>query len=43
MGAYKGKIMQVLDLHGEGHTAEEIAEHVGLSVEEVKTIIKEYS
>ena len=43
MGAYKGKIMQVLDLHSEGHSVEDIADHVGLSVEEVKRIIREYS
>ena len=43
MGAYKGIILDVLELYKEGHTIEDIADHKGLSVEEVKKIIQDYS
>ena len=39
MGAYKGTVLDVLELHKEGYTAEYIAESQGLTIEEVKKII----
>jgi DNA-binding CsgD family transcriptional regulator len=43
MGAYKGKILDVLELYKEGHTIEQIAKSQGLTVEEVKYIIEEFA
>ena len=43
MGAYTGIVMQILDMHSEGTPLEEIAQAVGLTVEEVEQVIKDYS
>ena len=43
MGAYKGIVMQVMDMHLDGNTPDEIARAVGITVEEVLKIKSDYS
>jgi uncharacterized protein (DUF433 family) len=43
MAAYKGTILDVIELYKDGLTIEDIAKSKGLTIEEVEKIIKEYS
>jgi hypothetical protein len=43
MGAYKAKILAVLELYKEGRIPEEIAESMGIPLSEVIDILKNYS
>jgi hypothetical protein len=43
MAAYKGKVLDVLEMNSKGNTPELIAEALGLTVDEVKEIIENYS
>jgi hypothetical protein len=43
MAAYKGKVLDVLELTLRGETPEIIAEKLGLTIEEVKEVIENYS
>ena len=43
MGAYKGIVIQAMDMHLDGDTPDEIARAVGITVEEVMKIISDYS
>ncbi len=43
MAAYKGLILDVLEMHKEGHTPTKIARALGIDVEKVEQIIRDYS
>lgn len=43
MAAYKGLILDVLEMHKEGHSPIMIARALGIDVEKVEQIIRDYS
>lgn len=43
MAAYKGLILDVLEMHQEGHPPAKIARALGIDVEQVEQIIRDYS
>ena len=43
MAAYKGLILDVLDMHKEGHSHVMIARDLGIDIEQVEQIIRDYS
>ena len=42
MGAHRGHILAVLELHKEGHTILQIAKLLGLTIDQVSNIISDY-
>jgi hypothetical protein len=43
VAAYKGLILDVLEMHKEGHPVVKIARALGVDVEQVEQIIRDYS
>ncbi len=43
VAAYKGLILDVLEMHHEGHLPAKIARALGIDVQQVEQIIRDYS
>jgi hypothetical protein len=43
VAAYKGLILDVLEMHKEGHSPAMIARSLGIDIEQVEQIIRDYS